>query len=114
MFMRISSIALIAALGGCTSGPAIDDKVSSAKTENQIECTIGGARDFTATCAFERGDGNILILRHADGGFRRLTLDADGLIDTADGAEAVSVQTLSDGRSEVSVNNDRYRLPATL
>ncbi len=112
--MRIFSTALSVALAGCASEPVVKNQVSQADPDDQIECAIADARDFTKDCTIERGDGAMLTLRHRDGGFRRLTLDADGTIDSADGADRVVVQTLSDGRTEVEIGTDRYRLPATL
>jgi hypothetical protein len=114
MFMRIFSVAVMLTLAGCGSQPAFENKVEQAKPDDRIECAIGGAQDFTRSCALERGNRTALTLRHEDGGFRRLTLESDGTIDTADGADAITVQTLSDGRTEVTVGGDRYRLPSTL
>jgi hypothetical protein len=114
MFMRIFSVPLALLVVGCSAEPIVENKVSQAKAEDQIECAVGGASDFARACAIERGEGTMLTLRHGDGGFRRLTLEADGTIDTADGADALTVQTLSDGRTEVTIGDDRYRLPATL
>ena len=114
MSMRIFSAALILTLAACGTTPVAENKVETAKPDDRIDCAIGGAADFTKDCAIERGDANALTLRHKDGGFRRLTLEADGTIDTADGAEAMTVQPLSDGRTEIVVGEDRYRLPSNL
>lgn len=114
MFMRISSAALFLMLSSCGVAPVVENKFSQAKPDDRIECALGGTQDFTRVCAIERGEGTVLTLRHSDGGFRRLTLEPDGTIDSADGADAVAVKTLSDGRSEITVGDDRYRLPATL
>ena len=112
--MRIFSALALLMLASCGAAPVAENKVEQAKAEDRIECAIQGASDFTRDCAVERGDGTMLTLRHSDGGFRRLTLEADGTIDTADGADPVTVQTMTDGRSEITVGSDRYRLPATL
>ena len=112
--MRIFSIAIALALTGCGSKPATENKVDQAKVDDRIDCAIGGEPDFAQNCMIERGDGTALTLRHKDGGFRRLVLDADGTIDTADGAEVITVNTMTDGRTEITVGEDRYRLPATL
>jgi hypothetical protein len=114
MFMRISSAALILCLAGCSEAPVIENKISQAQAEDRIDCALGGAQKFDRTCAIERHAGTTLTLRHEDGGFRRLTLETDGTIDTADGADGLILQTLSDGRTEITVGEDRYRLPATL
>jgi hypothetical protein len=112
--MRIFSVAVTLVFASCGSQSTPQNSLDQAETHDRIECAVGKSTDFTRSCAMEHRDGTALTLRHADGGFRRLTLEADGTIDTADGADAISVQTLSDGRSEVTVDGDRYRLPSTL
>jgi hypothetical protein len=112
--MRIFSVALVLTLVACGSKPAVENKVEQAKADDRIECAIGGVTDFSNDCAIERGDGAALTLRHKDGGFRRLMLEADGTIDTADGAETMTVQPLGDRRTEITVGADRYRLPSGL
>jgi hypothetical protein len=112
--MRIFSAAVLVLLTGCEAKPVAESKVAMAQPENRIECATGDAKHFAEDCAIERGVGNALILRHGDGGFRRLTLDADGTIDTADGAETVDVKSMSDGRAEITVGKDSYRLPPKL
>jgi hypothetical protein len=114
MFMRTFSGLFAVLLIGCSSDPVPKNKVSQADAADKIECALQGVPDFQSDCAIERSEGTVLILRHSDGGFRRLTLESDGTIDTADGAEAVTVQTLKDGRAEIMIGDDRYRLPATL
>jgi hypothetical protein len=114
MSMRTFSVALTLILVGCGTEPAVENKVTQAKADDQIECALGGTGDFTRNCAIERGEGTNLTLRHEDGGFRRLTLEADGTIDTADGADVLTLQPLSDGRTEIRIGDDSYRLPATL
>jgi hypothetical protein len=113
MSMRTFSVALALALVACGSKPAVENKVEQAKADDRIQCAIGDATEFSDDCAIER-NATSLTLRHADGGFRRLTLEADGTIDTADGAETIAVNAMPDGRTEISVGEDRYRLPSTL
>ena len=112
--MRIFSVLAVLMLTSCNNEPSIENKVKQAKVEDRIECATEGAVNFTRDCAIERGDGTMLTLRHGNGGFRRLTLEADGTIDTSDGADTITLQTLGDGRTEIMVGSDRYRLPATL
>jgi hypothetical protein len=114
MSMRTFNVALALALAACGSKPAVENKVEQAKADDRIECAIGAATVFADDCAMERQAPTSLTLRHADGGFRRLTLEADGTIDTADGAEAITVNAMPDGRTEITVGEDRYRLPSTL
>ena len=112
--MRIFSALALLMLASCGAASVAENYVEQAKAEDRIECAIDSASDFTRDCAIERGDGTMLTLRHGNGGFRRLTLEADGTIDTSDGADTITLQTLADGRTEIMVGSDRYRLPATL
>jgi hypothetical protein len=108
--MRISSIIVLLTLAACK--PPAEDKVASAKADDRIDCALSGAKEFARDCAVERsGDGKALILRHRDGGFRRIALDADGALSAADGADDVTGKKLPDGRFEVIAGPDRYRLP---
>jgi hypothetical protein len=82
-----------------------------------IECAIGGG-GFERNCTVERSegeDGLTLVVRNARGGFRRILLPRDGSgARAADGAERASVTVLPDGRAEVALGGDRYRLPAAM
>lgn len=109
MFLRISSIGLAFSLAACGAAP--EDKVATAAPDDRIECATGGAAEFTKACAVERGEGTALVLRHADGGFRRIELAADGTITAADGSDEPGGKALSDGRFELTLGSDRYRLP---
>jgi hypothetical protein len=84
--------------------------------DNRIECRIGAATEFERFCRVERSEsprGPILTLRKADGGFRRLLQTDDGRgVVAFDGAEAAHVTLLQDGRIEVEIGGDRFRLPA--
>ena len=93
-------------LAGCTKS---EDKVADALPEDRIECAIGSA-DFKSDCAIERGPAT-LVLRHADGGFRRLDVAPDRTLSVADGSESVVGKPLPDGRLEIAIGRDRYRLP---
>ena len=76
-----------------------------------VDCALDGAADFAPLCGVEREivpGGTILVIRHPDGGFRRLEIEGD-LVRTADGAETVTVIPSADA-TEVAVGNDRYRL----
>ena len=109
MFSRIFSLTLAFAVAGCgTNG---EDKVATAAPDDRIECAVGGAADFARACAVERGEGTMLVLRHADGGFRRIDLAADGTITAADGSDEPNGKVMPDGRFELTIGSDRYRLP---
>ncbi len=109
MFMRISSLALGLSMVACGAAP--EDKVASASPADRIECALGAGATFTRTCAVERGAATVLVLRHGDGGFRRIDLAADGTISAADGSDEPGGRLLGDGRFELTLGSDRYRLP---
>ena len=112
MFLRIFSAALTLIAAGCASEPVTENVTEKVAAGNRIECAIGEGAELVGRCTLERSDSNVLVLRHEDGGFRKLTLGADGTIDTADGADGLALTPMSDGRTEVVIGTDRYRLPA--
>lgn len=79
-----------------------------------VPCTIAGQ---AVACTVERIAGErglTLLVRHPDGGFRRLTVTTDGRgVAAADGAEPARVTVAGDA-IDVAVGGDRYRLPATV
>ena len=83
-----------------------------------IECAVDGAQQFARGCRVEQEsaqEGTILTIRKPDGGFRRLVATRDGRgVVAADGAEPAAVTVTGDNRIEVSIGNDRFRLPATV
>jgi hypothetical protein len=109
MCLRTSSLCLALALTGC--GVQGEDKVADAAPDDRIECAVSGAKEFAQACAIDRSDPTALILRHADGGFRRIELAEDGTIEAADGSEVPEGKPLPDDRFELALGNDRYRLP---
>lgn len=92
--------------------------LARAEAEGRIPCAVGGAKEFATSCTIERErtqDGLILTVRHADGGFHRLRVTTDGRgVVAADGAQQAKVSVVGDGAIEVAIDNDRYRLPATV
>ncbi len=109
MSLRTSSLGLLLVATAC--GPKAEDKVATAAPDDRIECATGGAPDFSKACAIERGAGSRIVLRNADGGFRRIDLAVDGTITAADGSDAARGKPLPDGRFELVLGRDRYRLP---
>ncbi len=109
MSLRIFSVGLLLAAAAC--GPNAENKVAAAAPDDRIECATGGAVDFSKACAIERDAGTRIVLRNADGGFRRIDLAADGTITAADGSDTAQGKPLPDGRFELSLGRDRYRLP---
>lgn len=117
-FSRISCYLLtIVPLAGCRKA-ASDPSAQSGKDAERIDCAVNGARDFTRVCAIERAagpNGLILVVRHPDGGFRRLQVVTDGRgVVAADGSEVAAVGIAGDKRIEVTLGKDSYRLPATV
>jgi hypothetical protein len=122
--MRISSAILIPfALAACDQSPtdpaaAIDNAQAQVAGDERIECATAGAADFASVCTVERrqaAEGLILTVRRPDNGFHRLLVVNDGRgVIAADGAETAKVTLIGDGRIEVAIGGDRYRLPATV
>ena len=110
-------IATVAAMTGCDSGGGSGGEVSAGE-DGKINCRIGAATSFARVCTIERVQGQagtILIIRKPDGGFRRLLVTTDGRgVVAADGAEPARVTVTGDGRIDVSVGGDHFRLPATV
>ncbi|MBS0479997.1 MAG: hypothetical protein JSR79_11945 [Proteobacteria bacterium] len=97
---------------------AIDNAQAVAGGDDRIECAAAGAAAFARDCTVERtqsAEGLILTVRRPDNGFHRLLVVKDGRgVIAADGAESARVTVIGDGRIEVAIGGDRYRLPATV
>lgn len=103
-------------LAACSEPDGTAERVAAAKASpDGIDCALGGADAFERACMVEQGDAGTLTVRHADGGFRRLLVTADGRgVIAADGAAPAQVQVVAGNRIEVTIDRDRYRLPATV
>lgn len=128
MSMRIFSSGVLATtliLVGC--GRAVDNQaiadtearaVRDAAEGGRIFCALGGASGFRMDCTMDRmesADGTVLVLGRDDAGFRRFRITRDGRgVAVADGAEQAVVRVIEGGMIEVTVGEDRYRLPATI
>ena len=81
----------------------------------EVACATAGATTLDQQCTVERTreDGVMtLIIHHPDGGFRRLTVPADGnALVAADGADVAQIAAQADGML-VTLGGDRYLLPA--
>lgn len=117
----VVAIALVA-LAGCgqeASKPgnlvgATEETAATPADDGKADCRIGGAEEWARDCTVER-EGEILTIRHADGGFRRFRVLADGRgLEAADGAEPAVVKIVGNQRIEVAAGADRYRLPARI
>ena len=115
--MRISSLIAAVLLTGCgraedqAPGASQQDSTSAPETE-KIACSRGQA-PLRQSCTLETSpDGSVLTIRHEDGGFRRLSITSEGIA-AADGAEPARATPLTSGEIEVTISEDRYRLPPT-
>jgi hypothetical protein len=121
--MRAACLSPLFLLAACSGGgDAQVGSSSAAKVEaaaepedTSVACALAGAKTFGRTCTRElsRDDvGEVWIVRHPDGGFRRFVLiDGGTRIATADGDKEVATERIG-GELEVRVEGDRYRFPA--
>lgn len=111
--MRIAPALAALALASCGSGGGEETEHAA----DAVECAIAG-RAFERSCTVERREGPeglTLTIRNRQGGFRRLLLPRDGSgARAADGAERALVTVIGDGRAEVALGGDRYRLPVEI
>ena len=123
MSLRTSSaLAVLLGLAACSSGEG--EGVLAAGGEGggfrrpglakSVPCALAGANRFADECLVERvsEDGKALVVvRHPDGGFRRLVeLDGGARYAAADGAGPA--RSAARGQDiEVTVDADRYLLP---
>jgi hypothetical protein len=102
--MRVFASAICLVLASCGPAPA------EIAAEQRIECRVAGSAAYQRACLLE-ASGRILTVRKPDGGFRRLRAGPEGIA-AADGAEPARSMILGDGRVEVEIGGDRFRLPA--
>lgn len=128
MSTRISSAIALAGLilAGCdrkaeTKADAAAIKrgdEARAAAEGRVPCALHGKAAFDLACTIDRQrtqDGLILTIRHPDGGFHRLKVATDGRgVIAADGAVEAKVSVIDKDAIEVSIDDTRYRLPATV
>ncbi|MGB5076200.1 MAG: hypothetical protein WBO17_01815 [Sphingorhabdus sp.] len=90
----------------------------AAALSGKIECALAGSANFERSCTTERiagANGQLLIIRHADGGFRRFNILTDGRgLAPADGFDETKIDLVDNGMIEVSSGDDKYRLPAQI
>lgn len=113
MSTRISEafgIVALLTLGACSQQAA---PLPDPKAPDTVRCRLDDAADMAPLCRREN-DGDRIVIRHPDGGFRRFVVVDDGRgIIAADGADPAKVEPLDKGRIRVSVGSDAYELPAT-
>jgi hypothetical protein len=113
------------ALSACGSDPEADllaaegETAQEAALQGKVECALAGSADFNRNCTTERvsgAEGQMLVVRHPDGGFRRFKIltDGRGLL-PADGIDPdFKIKVLPNGMIEVKSMDDTYRLPAAI
>lgn len=104
---------MILMVSGCDrSSPALEEVDPNAP--DTVSCQTAGAGKPEPVCRAEV-KGDLLTIRHPDGGFRRFRIvkDGRGLI-AADGAEPARVTIAQGNRIDVQAGSDRYFLPATI
>lgn len=123
IFKRLAGLSAVVMLAACSGGndngastSEADQSRREAEAAGKIECALAGGTSFTRVCTTERiagPEGQILVIRHPDGGFRRFNILTDGRgLAPAQGADDTRITILNDGRIELQSADDRYRLPA--
>ncbi|WP_298396694.1 hypothetical protein [Sphingobium sp.] len=117
---RLAAMLALLSLAGCGEGgskpgqQASGGQAQEAVDEGKADCITGGADEWAHDCLVER-QGDLLTIRHPDGGFRRFRVLADGHgLEAADGAEAAKLKIIGAQQIEVATGDDRYRLPAQI
>ncbi len=114
---RGTAAALILLLAGCSKPSPSQQASEQAKQVAQeagLECAIGPEAAWSSDCGLER-DGDSLTIRHPDGGFRRFRILSDGRgVEAADGSEKAQLQIVDQGRVEIRIGGDRYRMPVRI
>lgn len=112
--MRAPMPILFLMLAACDAGPSSIVGGPEKGDDGHVACLIDGQSVWTRECRYDQV-GDLLTLRHPDGGFRRFRIVGDGRgLESADGAEGARIKIVDDGLIEVTVGADRYRLPATM
>jgi hypothetical protein len=117
----IATLGLVSACGGAPENAELAkveaEQVRDAAAAGRVACALGGAQNFRVDCTMDRisgEEGTVLVLGRADAGYRRFRIAPGRGVVAADGAEQATVTVVENGMIEVSVADDRYRLPATV
>lgn len=124
-FPIILTAALSLALSACGGDTDADllaaegETAEEAALQGKIECALAGSAEFNRNCTTERvsgAEGQMLVVRHPDGGFRRFKILTDGRgLSPADGFDAdFKITVMANGMIEVKSVDDVYRLPAAI
>ena len=128
MSMQISKglhfLPLALCLAACNGGSGDDlsqaeqEAAEQAALAGKLECALAWKDSFERICTTEQiasEEGNILVIRHPDGGFRRFDILTDGRgLAPADGFDETRITLLDNGMIEVRSGDDKYRLPAQI
>ncbi|WP_419827266.1 hypothetical protein [Sphingomonas sp.] len=121
--MRHALLLLPLLLAACHKAPSraiVDQPETAGRSEAApalptIPCTLQGHAQSCTVERIEAPDGLVLLVRHPDGGFRRLLVTEDGRgVAAADGNEPTRVTVAGPGEIDVVLGGERYRLPATV
>ena len=96
----------IVALAACSSGNDAPD----APVDMTVPCAIAGQAALESACRADADGTGTFTIVQPDGGFRRFTVDHEGVIMAADGAEAARSSALQNGAVLIELGTDRYRL----
>jgi hypothetical protein len=101
-----------------SAGSSDPEETTAEANDGKIECALAGSDKFARTCDTERiagPAGQILVIRHPDGGFRRFKVLTDGRgLAAAEGADKTGIKILNNGTIELASGDDLYRLPAQI
>lgn len=120
LLLLVVTIALVSCGGDQAEDPQQAESYAAEQSalDGKIECALAGSTSFERTCATERfagTNGQLLLIRHADGGFRRFSILTDGRgLAPADGFDQTDIALIENGMIEVSSGDDKYRLPAQI
>jgi hypothetical protein len=117
----VTSTLLLASCGGTKSTLAEAEKSADnqAAADGKIECALAGKPDFNRVCSTERvtgPEGQLLVIRNPDGGFRRFKILGGGKgLEPADGFDDnFKIKLNGTEMIEVASGDDLYRLPAAI
>ena len=121
-FLIIAAMVLGIAACGKNDKAAFDQAEKSASKEaaldGKIECALAGSTTFDRVCTTDKisgPEGQILVIRHPDGGFRRFNILTDGRgLSPAEGFDETKITILSSGLIELKSGDDLYHLPAQI
>lgn len=117
------SCLLVTGCGGDTTDADLKaaeaQQAKDAAAEGKIECALAGKTTFERDCTTERvsgPEGQMLVIRNPDGGFRRFRILTNGRgLEPADGMDPdFKLNVTGSGTIEVHSGDDIYRLPADI